>query len=47
VHTGDVLADVHARDEAAAANGADEVAACYRIAAKPPEAHPIVLDFLS
>jgi len=47
VRTGDVLADVHARDAAAAARGAEEVAACYGIGAEPPEVPPIVLDVLS
>jgi len=46
VSADDVIADVHARDSAGAAHGADEVAACYRIGAEPPDVSPIVLDVL-
>jgi pyrimidine-nucleoside phosphorylase len=47
VEAGAPLAEVHARDEEAAARAAAEVDACYRIGAEAPERKPIVLDVLS
>ena len=47
VEEGDVLAEVHARDEASAAAAVDEVLAAYEIGDMPPEAHPLVLDVLA
>ncbi len=41
------LAEVHARDEASAAETADAVLAAYALADDPPEARPIVLDTLT
>jgi pyrimidine-nucleoside phosphorylase len=42
----DLLAEVHARDEASAATAVDEVLAAYEVADRPPPAHPLVLDIL-
>jgi pyrimidine-nucleoside phosphorylase len=47
VERGDVLAEVHARDEVSAARGASDVGACYHLGAEVPQAKPIVLDVLS
>jgi pyrimidine-nucleoside phosphorylase len=47
VARGDVLAEVHARDEVSAARGASDVGACYHLGAEAPQAKPIVLDVLS
>jgi len=41
------LAEIHARDEDAAARAVAEVEACYRIGDGEPERKPIVLDVLS
>jgi pyrimidine-nucleoside phosphorylase len=46
VEAGAPLAEVHARDEEAAARAVAEVEACYRIGAEAPERKPIVLDLL-
>jgi pyrimidine-nucleoside phosphorylase len=43
---GDVLAEVHARDEAAAGEAASEVLAAYELGAAPPRERRIVLDVL-
>src|SRR5204862_3309953 len=43
---GDALAEVHARDEAAAAAAAGEVLAAYDIGAEQPQARSILLDVL-
>lgn len=43
---GDVLAEVHARDEAGAEAAAAEVAVAYELGQDPPEARPIVLETL-
>ena len=47
VERGELLAEVHARDEASAAVAVREVAACYRIGGERPGETPIVLDVLS
>jgi pyrimidine-nucleoside phosphorylase len=47
VETGDVLAEVHARDDAGAAAAAAEVLAAYELAAEAPPERPIVLEVLS
>jgi pyrimidine-nucleoside phosphorylase len=47
VAEGDVLAEVHARDEASAAAGIDEVLAAYEIGDTPPDRRPLVLDVLA
>jgi pyrimidine-nucleoside phosphorylase len=44
VSTGDVLAEIHARDEAAAERAVDAVGAAYEIGDEAPEARGIVLD---
>jgi pyrimidine-nucleoside phosphorylase len=44
VEAGAPLAEVHARDEAAAERGVAEVAACYELGAEPPAMTPFVLD---
>jgi len=46
VTAGDVLAEVHARDEASAARGAEEVASAYELADEPPAPRPLLLDVL-
>jgi pyrimidine-nucleoside phosphorylase len=46
VAAGDVLAEVHARDQASAERAAQEVAAAYELADEPPPARPLVLDVL-
>ena len=43
---GELLAEVHARDEASAAAAVDEVLAAYEIGDTPPAARPLVLDVL-
>ena len=47
VSAGDVLAEVHARDEASAAAAVREVLAAYDIGAEQPQARSILLDVLS
>jgi thymidine phosphorylase len=47
VEAGQPLAEVHARDESAAARAVEELASCYRIGDEVPERRPIVLDVLS
>jgi pyrimidine-nucleoside phosphorylase len=47
VEEGDLLAEVHARDDASAAAGAEEVLAAYEIGDAPPAARPLVLDVLA
>jgi pyrimidine-nucleoside phosphorylase len=47
VEAGDVLAEVHARDEAAAEAAAAEVLAAYELAAEAPPERPIVLEVLA
>jgi pyrimidine-nucleoside phosphorylase len=47
VEEGDVLAEVHARDDVSAAAGVEEVLAAYEIGDAPPAAHPLVLDVLA
>ena len=46
VQAGDVLAEIHARDEDAAATAAAEVLAAYELGDAAPEKHSIVLDTL-
>jgi pyrimidine-nucleoside phosphorylase len=47
VAAGDVLAEIHARDDESAATAAAEVAAAYKLAAEPPRPRPIVLETIS
>jgi pyrimidine-nucleoside phosphorylase len=47
VAAGDVLAEIHARDDASAATAAAEVAAAYELADEPPRPRPIVLETIS
>ena len=47
VETGDVIAEIHARDEAKAEAGASEVAAAYSIGDKPVYAHPVLLEVIA
>ncbi len=46
VAEGDVLAEVHARDERAAVEAAADVLEAYELGDEPPRARPIVLDTL-
>jgi pyrimidine-nucleoside phosphorylase len=46
VSPGDVLAEVHARDDASAAEAADAVLAAYDVAAEPPRERSIVLEVI-
>jgi len=46
VETGQPLAEVHARDEAAALAAEDEVARSYRLADAPPRSRPLIIDVL-
>jgi pyrimidine-nucleoside phosphorylase len=46
VEEGEVLAEVHAGNEASANAAADEVLAAYEIGDAPVVAHPLVLDVL-
>ncbi len=46
VERGEPLAEIHARDEASAAEAADTVLAAYEFGDDTPEARPIVLDTL-
>jgi pyrimidine-nucleoside phosphorylase len=47
VEAGQVLADVHARDEESAARAVDVVAAAYEIGDEPPPPHGILLDVIA
>jgi thymidine phosphorylase len=47
VDPGDVLAEVHARDERSAAEAAADVLAAYEIGDAPPREHPILLDVVA
>jgi pyrimidine-nucleoside phosphorylase len=47
VDEGEVLAEVHARDDASAAAAVEEVLAAYEIGDAPPAAHRLVLDVLA
>ena len=47
VRAGDVLAEVHARDDASALEAASEVAASYELGDHAPERTPIVLEVLA
>jgi len=47
VGQGEPLAEVHARDDASAAEAAEAVLAAYELGDEPPESRPIVLDTLS
>jgi pyrimidine-nucleoside phosphorylase len=44
VETGRVLAEIHARDDASAAEAAAEVLAAYELAPEPPRARPVLLE---
>ena len=44
VRKGQLLADVHARDDASAARAADAVLSAYELGNKPPRAHGILLE---
>jgi thymidine phosphorylase len=47
VEAGQPLAQVHARDPAAAAAAVAEVTAAYELGPAPPESRPIVLEVIS
>jgi pyrimidine-nucleoside phosphorylase len=47
VESGQVLADVHARDEVSAERAADAVLAAYEIGDEPPPVHGVLLDVLA
>jgi pyrimidine-nucleoside phosphorylase len=47
VAAGDVLAEVHARDDASAQRGAAEVLAAYRLGDEVPPATPIILETIA
>jgi pyrimidine-nucleoside phosphorylase len=47
VDTGEVVAEVHARDEASATRACDEVLAAYTFGDEAPPAQPIVLETIS
>jgi thymidine phosphorylase len=47
VEPGDVLAEIHARDDESAATAADEVAAAYDIGDEAPADRPIVLETIA
>jgi pyrimidine-nucleoside phosphorylase len=47
VAEGDVLAEVHARDEASGAAAANAVSAAYELGDEPPREHPILLDVVA
>jgi thymidine phosphorylase len=47
VGAGDVLAEVHARDEASGAEGVAAVLAAYELGDEPPRAHEILLDVVA
>jgi pyrimidine-nucleoside phosphorylase len=44
VENGQALAEVHARDDSAAAAAADEVLAAYELSPEPPEPRPVLLE---
>ena len=44
VDTGDVLAEVHARDEQSAADAVAEVAAAYELGDEPVPSRPVLLE---
>ena len=46
VTAGDVLAEVHARDEASAVAGVAEVAAAYELGDEPPPAQSVLLEVI-
>ena len=46
VESGDVLAEVHARDEASAEIAVREVAAAYELADEAPPPHPVLLEVI-
>ena len=47
VAAGDVLAEVHARDEASASPAVSAVLGAYGLGGEPPHTHGIVLDVVS
>ena len=47
VSTGEPLAEIHAKDEGAAGEAAEEVLAAYELADEPPAARSIVLETLA
>jgi pyrimidine-nucleoside phosphorylase len=47
VAANDLIAEVHAQDEEAAARAVDEVLAAYELADTPPPSHPIVLETMT
>ena len=47
VAAGDVLAEVHARDEASGAEAVEAVLAAYELGDEPPREHSILLDVVS
>ena len=47
VAAGDVLAEVHARDEASGEEAVAAVLAAYELGDEPPREHPILLDVVS
>ena len=47
VAAGDVLAEVHARDEASGAEAVAAVLAAYELGDEPPREHPILLDVVA
>jgi hypothetical protein len=47
VAAGDVLAEVHARDEASALSGASAVQSAYAIGTELPHAHGLLLDVVA
>ena len=47
VAEGDVLAEVHARDEASGAEAVEAVLAAYELGDEPPREHPILLDVVA
>jgi len=47
IHENEPLAEIHARNEAAAERAVDEVRAAYRLGSDPPEERPIVLDVVA
>jgi pyrimidine-nucleoside phosphorylase len=47
VGAGDLLAEVHARDEASGAQAVEAVLAAYELGDEPPQEHPILLDVIA